>query len=91
MKSFFILIFFLIIIFIIYHYSYEKFYTNKIKKEIKYLLLPITIEDQFKYKSLEDLYRDIFETKTIDINYDNSKELKDGPKGYSMQRFFTEF
>jgi len=54
MKSLFILLFFLIIIWITYNYSYNKYYSDKIEKDIKYLLLPLTIDEQFKYGQLDD-------------------------------------
>ena len=54
MKSLFILLFFLIIIWITYNYSYNKYYSDKIEKDIKYVLLPLTIDEQFKYGQLDD-------------------------------------
>jgi hypothetical protein len=66
MKSLFILLFFLIITWITYNYSYNKFYSEKIKKEIKYVLLPLTIDDQFKYGKLD---KSIFRQNNITKNY----------------------
>ena len=67
MKSIFILLFFFIIIWIIYNYSYTKFYSDKIQKDIKYVLLPLTIDTQFKYGDLDDFH--IFNNKNINIDY----------------------
>ena len=69
MKSLFILLFFLIIIWITYNYSYNKYYNDKIEKDIKYVLLPLTIDEQFKYGNLKNNFRDTFEKSTLNINY----------------------
>lgn len=74
MKSLFILLFFIIISYITYNYSYQKFYSNKIKKDVKFLIMPIMVDDFFKYKSLEDLYRNIFNKSSININYNTETE-----------------
>ena len=65
MKSFFILIFFIIIVNLTYNFSYKKHYKNKKIKNIEYLVLPIDITDQFKYRSLQNLYFDIFNNQDI--------------------------
>ena len=106
MKSLFILFFFTIIIYITYHYSYQKFYTDKIKKNIKLLVLPVMIDDFFKHYSLEDKYRDIFNKAPINLNYEetiadsHSKSEVDvksksadntKPMKFSLQRYFTQF
>ncbi len=106
MKSLFIFIFFTIILYITYQYSYQKFYTDKIKKEIKFLVMPIMIDDFFKYNSLEDKYRDIFNKPSINLSYEetisdsdsksevdaNSKSVdKTKPMKLSLQRYFTQF
>jgi len=66
MKSLFILGFFLIIIWITYNYSYNKYYNEKIEKEIKYILLPLTIQEQFKYGNIDE---SIFRKDNITKNY----------------------
>ena len=66
MKSIFILIFMSIIIWITYNYSYNKYYNEKIEKEIKYVLLPLTIDEQFKYGQLDE---SIFKKNNITKNY----------------------
>jgi len=66
MKSLFILLFFLIITWITYNYSYNKYYSEKIEKEIKYVLLPLTIEEQFKYGNIDE---NIFKQNNITKNY----------------------
>ena len=66
MKSIFILLFFLIIIWITYNYSYNKYYSDKIEKEIKYVLLPLTIDEQFEYGKLDD---SIFKQKNLNNSY----------------------
>jgi len=66
MKSLLILLFFFIIIWITYNYSYNKYYNEKIEKEIKYLLLPLTIDEQFKYGQLDE---SIFKQNNITKNY----------------------
>ena len=66
MKSLFILLFFLIIIWITYNYSYNKYYNEKIEKEIKYILLPLTIQEQFKYGNIDE---SIFRKDNITKNY----------------------
>jgi hypothetical protein len=66
MKSIFILLFFLIIIWITYNYSYNKYYSDKIEKDIKYVLLPLTIDSQFKYGQLGD---NIFKQNNITKDY----------------------
>ena len=107
MKSLFILIFFIIVSYITYNYSYQKFYSSKIKKDIKFLIMPIMVDDFFKYKSLEDLYRNIFNKQSININYSietkKEKEIdteintnfknknKNKNKKFSLQRYFTQF
>jgi len=66
MKSLLILLFFFIIIWITYNYSYNKYYNEKIEKEIKYVLLPLTIDEQFKYGQLDE---SIFKQNNITKNY----------------------
>ena len=91
MKSLFILLFFLIIIWITYNYSYNKYYTDKIEKDIQFILLPQTISDQFKYQKIDY----IFNSKSPNSNYntesDTSNNTKSNSKKVSMQRYFTEF
>lgn len=65
MKSLLILLFFFIIIWITYNYSYNKYYNEKIEKEIKYVLLPLTIDDQFKNGNLD---KSIFKQNNITKN-----------------------
>ena len=94
MKSLFILLFFLLIIWITYNYSYNKFYTDKIQKEIKYLLLPESIDNQFNYGNVYTNFRDTFEKSTININYIPEVKLSDDDtknKKISLQRYFTKF
>ena len=96
MKSIFILIFFAIIIWITYNYSYNKYYTDKIEKDIQFILLPQTISDQFKYQKIDYIFNskapnsnyntEIDTIDTIDTNNTNTKSKK-----VSMQRYFTEF
>ena len=66
MKSLLILLFFFIIIWITYNYSYNKYYNEKIETEIKYVLLPLTIDEQFKYGQLDE---SIFKQNNINKNY----------------------
>jgi|TARA_B110001469_G_C9634957_1_gene318192 hypothetical protein len=91
MKSIFILIFFAIIIWLTYNYSYNKYYTDKIEKDIQFILLPQTISDQFKYQKIDY----IFNSKSPNSNYntesDTSNNTKSNSKKVSMQRYFTEF
>ena len=91
MKSLFILLFFLIIIWITYNYSYNKYYSDKIEKDIKYVLLPLTIDSQFKYGELENNFRDTFEKSSINIKYIPKLNENDTPKKFSLQRIFTKF
>ena len=91
MKSIFILLFFLLIIWLTYKYSYNRFYTDKIEKDIKYLLLPESIDNQFKYGKLETNFRDIFEKSTLNINYVPEVTGAESTKQFSIQRYFTEF
>ena len=91
MKSIFILLFFLLIIWLTYNYSYNRFYTDKIEKDIKYLLLPDSIDNQFKYGKLENNFRDIFEKSTPNINYVPEVTGIESTKKFSIQRYFTEF
>ena len=90
MKSLFILSFFIIIIWITYNYSYNKYYTDKIERKINNILLPISIDDQFKHVSLLNNYNDMFNKSSININYvpyvkeSNSKTI-------NLQRYFTKF
>jgi hypothetical protein len=83
MKSLFILLFFLIIIWITYNYSYNKYYSDKIEKDIKYVLLPLTIDSQFKYGELENNFRDTFEKSSINIKYIPKVNENDAPKKVS--------
>ena len=91
MKSIFILIFFAIIIWLTYNYSYNKYYTDKIEKDIQFILLPQTISDQFKYQKIDY----IFNSKSPNSNYntesDTSNNTKSNSKKVSMQRYFIEF
>ena len=91
MKSLFILLFFLIIIWITYNYSYNKYYSDKIEKDIKYVLLPLTIDSQFKYGELENNFRDTFEKSSINIKYIPKLNENEVPKKFSLQRIFTKF
>lgn len=91
MKSLFILIFFAIIIWITYNYSYNKYFIDKIEKDIQFILLPQTISDQFKYQNIDYIFNSRTpnsnyntEIDTIDTNNTNSKKV-------SMQRYFIEF
>ena len=90
MKSLFILFFFTIIIWLTYNYSYNKYFTDKIETEIKFVLLPLTIADQFKYQKIDD----IFNSKGPNSNYDpelNIIETTNKPNKISLQRYFTQF
>jgi hypothetical protein len=104
MKSLFILLFFLLIIWITYNYSYKKFYNDKIQKEIKPLLLPLTVDDQFVDVNLKNNYKDMFENANINKDYssnlddDKNADIKtylennpSGNKKFQLQRFFTKF
>jgi hypothetical protein len=91
MKSIFILLFFLLIIWLTYNYSYNRFYTDKIEKDIKYLLLPESIDNQFKYGKLETNFRDTFEKSSLNINYVPKVSGIEATKQISLQRYFTEF
>ena len=91
MKSLFILLFFLIILWITYNYSYNKYYTDKIEKDIKYLLLPESIDNQFKYSNLKNNFNDTFEKSTLNINYVHELEGIEPVKKVSLQRYFTKF
>ena len=71
MKSLFILLFFLIIIWITYNYSYNKYYSDKIEKDIKYVLLPLTMDEQFKYDQLDDT---LFKHNNLTISYSSNKK-----------------
>lgn len=73
-----------------YNYSYKKFYTDKINTTIKSLVLPIQLKDQYKYISLEDRFRDMFETPVVSLDYSENINKKD-KSGFSLQRIFTEF
>jgi hypothetical protein len=78
MKSLFILLFFLIIIWITYNYSYNKYYSDKIEKDIKYVLLPLTIDEQFKYGQLDDtLFKQNNLTKSYSSNLNENKIKND--------------
>lgn len=77
MKSLFILLFFLISIWITYNYSYNKYYSDKIEKDIKYVLLPLTIDEQFKYGKLDDtLFKQNNLTKSYSSNLNENKIKK---------------
>ena len=67
MKSFLVLLIISIFIFVFYNFSYNYFYKNKIKKEIKYLLLPNTVDLFYKQKPLKYLFSDIF-NESFDTN-----------------------
>lgn len=67
MKSFLILLMISIFLFVFYKFSYNYFYQNKVRKEIKYLLLPNTVDLFYKQKPLKFLYSDLF-----DVNFDNN-------------------
>ena len=90
MKSLFILSFFIIIIWITYNYSYNKYYTDKIERKINNILLPISIDDQFKHVSLLNNYNDMFNKSSININYVPSVK-ESNTKTINLQRYFTEF
>ena len=91
MKSLFILLFFFIIIWITYNYSYDKYYTDKIEKDIKYLLLPESIDNQFNYGNVYTNFRDTFEKSTLNINYIPELEGIEPVKKIALQRYFTKF
>ena len=91
MKSIFILLFFLLIIWLTYNYSYNRFYTDKIEKDIKYLLLPESIDNQFTYGNVYTNFRDTFEKSTLNINYVPELEGIEPVKKVSLQRYFTKF
>ena len=99
MKSLFILLFFLLIIWITYNYSYNKYYSDKIQKEIKPLLLPLTVDDQFVDVNLKNNYKDMFENANINKDYSSNLDdiktyLENNPSGnkkFQLQRFFTKF
>jgi hypothetical protein len=104
MKSLFILLFFLLIIWITYNYSYKKFYSDKIQKEIKPLLLPLTVDDQFVDVNLKNNYKDMFDNANINKDYSSNLDdeknadiktyLENNPsdnKKFQLQRFFTKF
>ena len=90
MKSIFILIFMSIIIWITYNYSYNKYYTDKIEKDIKFILLPQTIDYQFKYKQIDNMFMYIEPNNEVGFNTINNIDNKSNKK-YSLQRYFTEF
>ena len=90
MKSLFILFFFIIIIWITYNYSYSKYYTDKIERKISNILLPLSIDDQFKPVSLLNNYNDMFNKSSININYVPSVK-ESNTKTINLQRYFTEF
>ena len=90
MKSLFILLFFLIIIWLTYNYSYNKYYTDKIERKISNILLPLSIDDQFKHVSLLNSYNDMFNKSSININYVQSGN-ETTSKTINLQRYFTEF
>ena len=88
MKSLFILIFFAIIIWITYNYSYNKYFIDKIEKDIQFILLPQTISDQFKYQNIDY----IFNSRTPNYNYNTEIDNNNtNSKKVSMQRYFIEF
>jgi len=103
MKSIFILLFFLLIIWITYNYSYKKYYNDKIHKEIKPLLLPLTIDDQFNNVDLKNNYKYMFDNDNINKDYssnlddDKNADIKKyldnttDNKKFQLQRFFTKF
>ena len=91
MKSLLILLFFFIVITIVYNYSYKKFFTDKVDTKIKSLILPIQLKDKFEYISLEDRFRDMFETPIVNIEYSENILSKKEKSGFSLQRYFTEF
>ena len=72
MKSFFILLLFVIVIYITYKYSYQKYYTDKIQIEIKYILPPLNYLEQYKLVDLKKQYYDMFNFKEISNKLDLS-------------------
>ena len=69
MKSIYFLFFFSLIIFISYKYAYKIYYKDKTIYEIKYLLLPRSYYDNFKNQYLVKSYKNIFNDKSISMNY----------------------
>ena len=72
MKSFFILLLFVIVIFITYKYSYQKYYTDKIQTEVKYILPPLNYLEQYKLLDLKKQYYDMFNYREISNKLDLS-------------------
>jgi len=102
MKSIFILLFFILITYLTYKYYYNKYYTDNTIKNIKYILLPVSINDYFKSNNLENNYRYMFGGKVVDKEYSSEnitkilektkiKNENNGKKDWSIQRYFTEF
>jgi len=93
MKSLVITLFFIVIIYLNYKYSYNKYYTNNIKKKIEYIVLPVSVNDYFKQNNLKHEFKYIFNDDTIDKNYKvkNNKTNGNNNNTFSLQRFFTEF
>ena len=54
MKSLLLLLMISILVYIFYNFSKKYFYKSKVKKEIKYLLLPNSVELFYNQKSLRD-------------------------------------
>jgi len=92
MKSLVITLFFIVIVYLNYKYSYNKYYTNNIEKEIEYIILPISVNDYFKSSNLKDDFKNIFADNKIDKNYKIANNTNgNNYNTISLQRFFTEF
>jgi len=91
MKSLFIILFFTLIVYLSYKYSYNKYYTDNIDTNIKYIILPQTINDFFKQTNLEDDFKYVFNDTIIDNNYKTIENNNDKTNTISLQRFFTKF
>ena len=98
MKSLVIILFFIIIVYLNYKYSYKKYYTDNIETKIKYIILPIYVNDYFKQSNLKHDFKYMFDNKKIDKNYTFNEPHKHNENNennenntFSLQRFFTEF
>ena len=67
MKSLLLLLIISVLLYICYNFSYTYFYKNKVKKEIKYLLLPNSVDLFYNQKSLNLLFKDMF-NQNFDLN-----------------------
>ena len=91
MKSLVITLFFIVIVYLNYKYSYNKYYTENIETKIKYVILPISINDYFKKNNLKHDFKYIFDDDKIDKNYKIKQNGTNVNNTFSLQRFFTEF